>query len=144
MVSGDTKKAVLGPRKISETLLEFAVPLTACLEDPTPAEMQSVLELAAEIWNSASPADALSNLTAPLRLRPIATALAQDLDLRESEASDLVARLVKARRTRYAAIRFAFGPVSVVDEGNREFYVMASAGAYEELKSPPSDSNRQA
>lgn len=127
-LSGKEKEAVLGPKKISDTLVEYALPLTTLMpSDHDADDFEAVLQLAADIWNASTrkgfPGAVFSRITLWLAKGEIASRVG----VTNEEAGSLIDQLVKSRLEIFGDVKYRFGPVKVSDMERSQFYVQAAA-----------------
>lgn len=128
VLTGHEKERVFGKQRISELLLEFALPVTEKLPDDPPAEwFEELLQVIAETWNRGMNFPKVEKLEHYHReCDSLAESFEELLSIDREEGIQLVAFLLKRRMDHFQDRSLIFGPVTVVDEGN-ELRVMASA-----------------
>lgn len=126
---------LLGPKKISETLVEFAGPVTTMLgRSIAPSEFQKVLEAVADVWNGVTFRVGLWNrIVCWMCTRSAKRTLREALGLDSSEAAALVRLLQKRRLCEFAHVKYGFRPVIVRDEGHRQVHVIVGAVVHESM-----------
>jgi hypothetical protein len=125
---GADKDALIGPKKISDTLVEYAEPLVVLLPDQHNAsDMESALKLAADVWNAASRRGVLGVLFSKVELWLARRMIARHLHTRRHQATALVDLLLERRRSAFKDVPYRFGPISVRDTGGMHFQIMATA-----------------
>lgn len=130
----DKLRKLLGPEKISATLLRYAAPVTDRLgSDRYVERLQRALDIVGELWNCLTFQDGFIDrcyLWSVKRSAP--SQLSKLLSISEDEARSLVSELIQRRYSEFAQVTYGFKPILVSAQGRSGVTVIAGAIARDE------------